>query len=126
MDRSVVSGMVEDFWRAFLTVAQTGDVTATEQVGHRFEERIQKTAELMEPVDAAAFLQMVEAERERMIQEYNANPAVVKQRLGVPLGIDGPAQPSPTGASGLGRLAVRTAVRATIWESIWALFRAAR
>jgi hypothetical protein len=125
MDRSIVSGMVEDYWRAYIPAGQTGGMEAALEISQRFEERVEQTAQLMEPLEAAAFRQAVEAERERLIQEYTADPAAMKLRLGINLGIDAPTQ-RRRGSSGLGELAVRTAVRATVWESIWALFRAAR
>lgn len=125
MDRQVVTGMVEDYWRAFIPAMQTGGADAALGVSQRFDERIEETASLMPPLDAAAFRQTVEAERERLIQEYQSDPVGLKNRLGVGLGIDG-AQPRARGSSGMGDLVVRTAVRATIWESIWSLFRVFR
>ncbi|MEA3063416.1 MAG: hypothetical protein QOJ94_3197 [Sphingomonadales bacterium] len=95
------------------------------QVAQRFEERVEQTADLMGPLEGAAFRQAVEAERERLIQEYTLDPAGLKTRLGLNLGIDQPTN-AAAGAGGFGRLAVRTAVRATVWESVRALFRAAR
>jgi hypothetical protein len=125
MDRGVITAMVEDYWRAYLPAVQTGGMEAALGVSQRFEQRVEQTAQLMEPVEAAAFLQTVEAERERLIQEYSADPVAMKLRLGINLGVDAVA-PRQRGSSGLGELAVRTAVRATVWESIWALFRAVR
>ena len=125
MDRSVVSGMVEDYWRAYIPAVQVRGMEAALEVSQRFEQRIEQTAQLMEPLEAAAFRQAVEAERERLIQEYTADPVALKLRLGINLGVDAPAQRRRE-SGGLGELAVRTAVRATVWESIWALFRAAR
>jgi hypothetical protein len=126
MDRSVVTGMVEDYWRARIATMQTGDLKASMEVGQRFEERIEETASLMPPLEAAAFRQAIDAERERLIQEYTADPAALKLRLGINLGVDAPVQAHIVAGGGLGGLVVRTAVRATIWESIWALFRAFR
>lgn len=123
MDRGVVTGMVEDYWRAVIPASQS-DPSAAIGVTKKFEERVEETARLLQPVEAAAFRQAVDAERERLLQEYQANPAALKRRLGVPLGVD--AAPPSRHSGGLGELAVRTAVRATVWESIWALFRAFR
>lgn len=125
MDRSIVSGMVEDYWRAYVPAMQTSGMEAALQVSQRFEQRVEQAAHLMDPLEAAAFRQAVEAERERLIQEYTADPVALKRRLGISLGVDAPAQ-RRGGSSGLGELAVRTAARATIWESIRALFRAGR
>jgi hypothetical protein len=77
---------------------------------------------MLTPIEAAAFRQAVDAEREALLNEYERDPAGLKRRLGISLGVDA----LPVNVSqkmGLGELAVRTAVRATIWESIWKLFR---
>lgn len=126
MDRSVITGMVEDYWRARIPAMQTGGLDASMEITQRFEERIEETARLMPPLEAAAFCQALDAERERLIQDYTADPVAFKLRLGINLGVDAPGQARLGGGSGLGGLAVRTAVRATVWESIWALFRAFR
>lgn len=125
MDRHLIRGMVEDYWRAFIPAMQTGGAEAAFEVTQRFEERIEQTASLMGPLEAAAFRQAVEAEREQLMQEYQADPVRLKTRLGLSLGVDAP-EPRSRDSSGLGGLAVRTAVRATIWDSIWSIFRAFR
>ena len=126
MDRDVIIGMVEDYWRIVIPAMQTGGADAFADVSSRFEERIKQTAALLPPVEAAAFSQTIDAEREKLIQEYQANPVALKKRLGIDLGRDASEVHKTSGRQGLGELAVRTAVRATVWESIWALFRAAR
>lgn len=117
--------MVEDYWRAYIPAIQTSGKEAALEVSQRFEQRVEQTAQLMDPLEAAAFRQAVEAKRERLIQEYTADPAALKLRLGINLGVDAPAQ-RRRGSGGLGDIAVRTAVRATVWESIWSLFRVFR
>lgn len=127
MDRQIIKGMVEDYYRTLIPAMQSDGTAGFEDVSSRFEERVKQTAAMLPPVEAAAFSQTVEAERERMIEEYRADPLAMKKRLGITLGLDGPAEVhSSSGRQGLGELAVRTAVRATVWESIWALFRAMR
>jgi hypothetical protein len=126
MDRSIITGMVEDYWRARIATMQTGDLKAAMEIGQRFDERIEETAGLMPPLEAAAFRQSIEAERERLIQEYTQDPVALKLRLGINLGVDAPVHTQVSEANALGGLVVRTAVRATIWESVWALFRVFR
>lgn len=126
MDRAVIIGMVENYWRTVIPAMQTGGADAFADVSNRFEERIKQTAALLPPVEAAAFSQIIDAEREKLIQEYQATPVALKKRLGIGLGVDAPMAHRASGRQGLGELAVRTAVCATVWESIWALFRAAR
>lgn len=125
MDRNIVSGMVEDYWRAYIPAVQTSGMEAALEVSQRFEQRVEQTAQLMAPLEAAAFRQAVDAERERLIQEYTADPAALKLRLGINLGVEAPAQ-RRRGSAGLGDIAVRTAVRATVWGGIWSLFRVFR
>jgi hypothetical protein len=126
MDRSVITGMVEDYWRARIPAMQSGGLSAALEVAQRFEERMEETANLMPPLEAAAFRQALDAERERLLQEYTDNPVALKTRLGINLGVDAPRQHRTGGSGDLGGLVVRTAARATVWESVWALFRAFR
>jgi hypothetical protein len=123
MDRQIVRGMVEDYWRARFSAAQSGNVALAEEISVRFEQRVQQTAALLPVIEAAAFHQAIEAEREKILTDYENDPAALKKRLGVSLGIDAPLKGHRTGRQGLGELAVRTAVRATVWETIWSLFR---
>ena len=53
---------------------------------------MQETANCLASVERAAFLTAVEAERERLLTEYERDPAALKERLGIPLGVDMPAR----------------------------------
>jgi hypothetical protein len=125
IDRAAIRSMVEDHWRSFISVA-----VSNPQIGFQtlqnFDERIQATAALMPPERAAMYLQAVEEEREILFNEYNRNPDALKRRLGL-----GPVrQPNRVvhqhQRQSIGEMAVRTAVRATIWESVISLFRGFR
>ncbi|HWA70234.1 MAG TPA: hypothetical protein VG821_10440 [Rhizomicrobium sp.] len=128
MDRTAVRDLVEDYYRTLIPAMQTGGISAFNDVSSRFEERIRQTAALMPPLESASFSQIVDAERERLMADYQTDPIALKRRLGISLGVDAPHARTSYGSSGgdLGNLVVRTAVRATIWESIWALFRVFR
>lgn len=126
MDRTVIVDLVEDYRRSIIPAMQTGGLAAYNDVNARFEERVKQTAVLLAPVEAASFSQIVEAERERLMAEYQADPTAVKNRLGFSLGRDDPRRNRRPNPQGLGEMAVRTALRATIWKSIWAVFRNAR
>lgn len=129
MDRAVVRELVEDYWRTLIPALQSGGSHLAVEIGQRFETRVDETAALLEPVERAAFMQSIEAERERLVGEYQADPVALKRRLGVPLGVDAPGPAPMSAASVGGKLAgeaVRTAVRATIWEGVSALFRSFR
>jgi hypothetical protein len=87
----------------------------------RFDERIQSTAALTQPQQAALFLKTVDEERDILFDEYQRDPEVLKKRLGLTPSV-APAliiHPPQT----LQEVVARTAVRATVWESIFALFR---
>jgi len=128
MDRGTIRGMVEDLWRAMIPRAMANDSRAVEDLVAQFDQRIKDVAAKLDPIEAAAFVQAVEAEREGLLAEYRADPYSVKQRLGVAIyAADAQLAPhSHTATSDLGNLAVRTAVRATVWEAVWAAFRAFR
>ena len=125
IDRAAIRSMVEDHWRSFISVAVSNPQIGFQSL-ENFDERIQATAALMPPERAAMYLQAVEEEREILFNEYNRNPDALKRRLGL-----GPVrQPNRVvhqhQRQSIGEMAVRTAVRATIWESVISLFRAFR
>src|SRR5689334_5385829 len=117
--------MVEDFWRSFISTAVANPQIGA-QIIQNFDKRIQATASLMLHDKARMFLQSVEEERDLLFNEYNRNPDALKRRLGL-----GPVrQPHLVvhqhQRQSIGELAVRTAVRATIWETVISIFRAFR
>jgi hypothetical protein len=125
IDRSAIRSMVEDFWRGFISVAVTNPQIGAQSI-QNFDERIQATASLMVPGKAKMFLQAVEEERDLLFNEYRRNPDALKRRLGL-----GPVrQPNSVvrqhQRQSIGEMAARTAVRATIWETVVSLFRAFR
>ena len=139
IDRSTVRRQVEDFWRSLLLRSrQHGEAhpkmdrdeawrLSQELAGNlsrRFEEHNQAAAATMPPDEAQAFLEMIDEEDSICFEEHQRDPDALYRRLCINLS----SNPQPTAAvayrrQGLGRLAVRTAVRATVWESIWSLFR---
>jgi hypothetical protein len=125
IDRAVIRSMVEDHWRSFISVAVRNPQIGFQSL-ENFDEQIQATAALMPPERAAMYLQAVEEERQILFNEYNRDPDALKRRLGL-----GPVkQPNRVvhqhHRQSIGELAVRTAVRATIWETVISLFRAFR
>ena len=108
---------------------QNGGLAAATDMSNRFEQRIAETARLLPPVEGAAFRQRVDTERGRLLDEYSAGPIAFKNLLGIAMGYDAVAASVPYrshSGHGLGDLVARTTIRATIWESIWALFRLGR
>jgi hypothetical protein len=139
VDRAAVRRMVEDFWRLLLLSGRNLSQlhpTATPQntsaaqdmardLSRRFEQRCQATASLMPPEQRKIFLQMIEEEDSICFNELQTNGDALYRRLGI--GDTASASPAPTPVAHhrqrLGEMAVRTAVRATVWELIWSLFR---
>ena len=120
VDRAVVRAMAEDHWRSFLAVAATSAEIGAASI-RRFEERIHATAALMAPGDAATFLKAMQEERNMLVDEYERDPETLKRRLGFAPGVQ-----AHTGQQGIGGMVVRTAVRATVWDAVRALFSAFR
>ncbi|HDR8947290.1 TPA: hypothetical protein QDA71_004319 [Burkholderia vietnamiensis] len=121
INRNEIREMCEENWRQFLQFAADGSKELGQQVILRFDEKNKARAAQMEPDDGASFLQAVEEEREKIFDEYSANPEALKRRLGVTAGRAHVAERSHR--QGMGEMAVKTAVRASIWAAIWSLFR---
>lgn len=121
IDRHEIREMCEENWRQFLQFAADGSKELGQQVILRFDEKNKARAAQMKPDDGASFLQAVEEERGKIFDEYSANPEALKRRLGV---TTGPAHVvERSHRQGMGEMAVKTAVRASIWAAIWSLFR---
>jgi hypothetical protein len=118
-----IKELVESYWRAFLTIG-TRDPTVALEVGRLFETKLEEIATGLGGAHGQAFLQAVERERERLLQEYEADHAMFRRRLGVPQMPS--TEPPVRQQASIGETVLRTAVRATVWESIRALFRAFR
>ena len=87
----------------------------------RTAERIEATAALMPPEQGKAFKEMFAEEYLLLEDELERDWKALCQRLGVDIR---PPAPRPVHhRQGLGELAVRTAVRATVWELILSVFR---
>jgi hypothetical protein len=127
IDRSVVRGMVENLWRLLLVFAARINPEILEQTIMRFQEQIAATAALMHGQQSEAFLRIVDEEREILLQEHRRNPDALKRRLGLPpYGSQYIPQRGGHPQQSLSDVVVRTAIRATVWESVIELFRAFR
>jgi hypothetical protein len=110
--------MCEDHYRLMISTARTNPQMAPSTVIN-FDRRIEAMAGSMNPDAAVAFLTAVDEERTVLADEHERDANGLKQRLGLTAFIDG----APRQSSGLAELAVRTAVRATVWDTVRALFR---
>jgi hypothetical protein len=132
VDRIAIREMVEDAFRSQMLFQQNyidahprSSRQESQDAGYEFFQRwvrrIEATAALMPPEQGAAFREMVGEEQGFLMRELERNPQALARRLGVTMGR--PAPQVVYHRQGIGEMAVRTAVRATIWELIWSLFR---
>jgi len=130
VDRAAVRQMVEDFCRSQYLYQQnivgtqphlTPEQSQSEGLAfaQRFFDRVEATAVLMSPEQGDDFRKMVDEEYGFLIKEIERNPTAALQRLGINMRYPPPVYHR----QGIGEMAVRTAVRTTIWELIFSLFR---
>jgi hypothetical protein len=119
-DRAAVRKMVEDHMREVLRVRgyhkRAQNVTLIDQMYARFANQVDALIDSMPPEQGKEFDQMCAEEMHLIRVELQQDPVACARRLGVLPGRVNQRQ-------GIGEMAVRTAVRATIWDVIWRLFR---
>jgi hypothetical protein len=111
---------VESHWRNFLFLVHIDKQKAFAAI-REFERDMNMMYENLAPAQAAIFRQVIEEEREKLSNEYDRNPDALKTRLGLSNSM--PAFRPYGNRQSMDELIVKTAVRATIWESIWLIFR---
>lgn len=114
--------MVEEHWRQFLYLANIGEMRQGMAKLRSFDAMIKEMTATMPEPGASFMRQTIDAERQKLSDEYDRNPDALKARLGMPSSTYAPPSFGHH-QQGMGDMIVRTAVRATIWESIWAIFR---
>lgn len=118
--------IVEVNWKAFLTFAVEGSPDLGKECLLRFEEKIARQAREMGK-DGERWLAVIEEQRALIFDEYISNPDGLKRRLGVgtPQQAVQPHTQQIRHVSGesLADLAVRTTVRASIWATVFSIFR---
>jgi hypothetical protein len=127
--RKLARIVVEDFWRTLVSVGQSCR-SATEAQGkaaeleRTFRSGIEKIAGSLSPAEASAFREAVEDEDNALALLRQTDRKGFFERLKLP---DHETAASPVVAQhhqSLGDIAVKTAVRAAVWEGVRALFRA--
>ena len=105
-------------------VARETAIAMAVDLNRRQQEQIDAIAALMPPEQATLFLQMIEEEGKLLFDEHQRDPDASYRRLGLQFtSIPRVQQTNRYQRQGMGEMAVRTAVRATIWELIFFLFR---
>lgn len=118
VDRAKIRSMVEDAFRSLLTLDPTNTAGLVDAV-RRQDEHFSTIASLMPQSQRDAFMRVVVEERQFLLDEQKRNPVGLRQRLGV--------QPVSTSTvvlqeESMGKMAAKTAVRAGIWATIFAIF----
>jgi hypothetical protein len=111
VEMAEVTELVENHYRTFIPVVENHP-TAAAAVISGFVQRTDYAAKQMGPAQGAAYLQKIEAEDARLAAEYMADKAAFKRRLGIAGG------KSAVANHGYADLAIRTAIRASIWEGL--------
>jgi hypothetical protein len=126
--RSLARDSVEDFWRTLISVARTSHSASQAQtklaeLQRIFHSGIDKIAESFSPADAKAFRETVEREDNGLALLRQTDRKAFFARLGI--SDDEAPIPRKTAQhhQSVGEVALKTAVRAVVWEGIRALFR---
>ncbi|MBC3909812.1 hypothetical protein [Undibacterium umbellatum] len=118
--RAKCKKVVDDLWRSMLNFATQGSASLGEECIHRFEERELANANQMPAGEGQRYINMIDDERGKILDEYMANPEALKRRLGV--GYESGQHTSPN-ENRLANTVVTTAVQATFLQTIRAIFR---
>jgi len=116
-----ITKLAEDHWRAFLTAAQRQNSELAMEEVAGFDKLLKPIAEKLGS-DGPAFLAAVDRARIGCNKNMTVDRVALRRRLGISL--PEPVQPPVIYGGSVGGMVVRTAIRATIWESVRALFRA--
>jgi hypothetical protein len=132
LNAPTVTNIAEAHWRNMLIAGESNTYDVVVSFHAMLKEMCTDLGE-----NAVAFRAAVEIKCGELLKQYegtNRDRMALGYRLGVlpeqhrvaAEGLLAPESPRTTYAGGLGGMAVRTAVRATIWESVRAVFRAFR
>lgn len=126
LNRAVIRSSVEEYWKNLILNMRISPERAL-FVSAQFGEHIQAVAKLFSsPDEANAFLAAVEEERGMLVDEYDRDREGLLRRLGIDDYSQVQQHMVHYQRESIGEMAVRTAVRATIWEGIWSIFRGLR
>jgi hypothetical protein len=118
-DRDTARKLVEDHFRAILPLRGYGkrpqNMALIEQMGSRFADQIDAWGASMPPDQAKELGDMFGDAMQLSVAECQRDPVAYARRLGVLPG-------RTSNRQGIGEMAVRTAVRASIWEGVARLF----
>lgn len=122
--REMCHNLAQDYWREFLELSVTSGREAALIYMTKFQEVIVRKATEYEAESGIAgigerYLAYIQEERDRLLQEYQRDPGGLRRSLGAPSLPQMPAAtPNTSQRMSIGEMAVRTAVRATVWTLI--------
>jgi hypothetical protein len=133
VNRAAVRQLVEEHFRASIlqgryngehNVDRETALTMALDLNRRNQEQIDAIVALMPPEQAKFFMQVFEEEHILFFEEHQRDPDASYRRLGLQMTstphVQRPVRPR---RQSIGEMAVRTAVRASVWELIFSLFR---
>ncbi len=118
--RETVQLMVDDFYRTVFLYQGKPDQMYLERQQNQFVEKLDRYLLQFPVADRESLVEFISQIRDKNSNDCENDPINFRKRLGTPRG--GVDQPQ-SHRQGLGELAVRTAVRATVWETIFSIFR---
>jgi hypothetical protein len=127
--RKLAREVVEDFWRRMVSVGQSchsadeAQAKAAE-LEQMFRSWIDKIAGSLSPADASALRETVEDEDKALALLRQTDRKAFFERLKLPDNETAAPRAIAQYHQSLGEVAVKTAVRAAVWEGVRALFRA--
>lgn len=125
VDRIQIREMVEEFWRSFLAIARSNPEIAEQSI-YSFEKRIHDMAGAMRGGESELFLSAIDKEREKLFNEYEASPAMLKRRLGLVEDDNKIYQQFNANdgvrREGVGEMVVKTALGAAITQIVCSFF----
>lgn len=131
--RKFADDLVELHWRLFLSAAGRGDEDGARKLILGFERNCEENkAKVIRgeggpkhtPEEFRRMVHYIEEARCRIADEYDRDPVALKRRLGVPVSVSASVPVRQSNRMGIGEMAVRTAVRATVWTVVRDLIRA--
>ncbi|MFM0358971.1 hypothetical protein PQR12_36240 [Paraburkholderia nemoris] len=131
--RKFADDLVQLHWQLFLSAAGRGDEDGARKLVLGFARDCEENKAKVirgeggpkdSPENFRKMVQYIEEARSRIADEYERDPAGLKRRLGVPVGETASVPARHSNYMGIGEMAVRTAVRATVWTVVRDLVRA--
>lgn len=131
--REFATDLVEEHWRLFLCAAARGDEKGARKQILEFDQTCEESKARVargefspkdNPENVRKITQYIEEVRGHIADEYDRDPVALKRRLGVPVSAPAGTSQRPSNRMGIGEMAVRTAVRATVWTVVRDVIRA--